>query len=175
MGATKPERDNRDGAPSLTGPVPESERQQKFLAVGVAVSKLAAPIVAKRGGGMLVRLKAQWAAIAGADWAAVSWPRALGRDGVLKLNAASAAALELQHQAPLLIERVNLFFGRPVVTRLAFVQAPLPLASAPGGAPPHALAAGAAQALDERISGIADPELHAALARLGRAVLGREL
>ena len=42
-----------------------------------------------------------------------------------------AAALELQHRAPLLIERVNLFFGRPAVTRLILVQGPLPLSAAP--------------------------------------------
>src|SRR5439155_19766717 len=108
-------------------------RRQGFRAVGVAVSKLAAPIVTKRGGGVLVRLKAEWAAIVGAEWAAVTWPRALGRDGVLKLNVASLAALELQHRTPLLIERINLFFGRSVVSRLALVQGALPLDSPPSG------------------------------------------
>ena len=101
----------------------------------------------------------------------MSWPSALGRDGVLKLRTASMAALELQHRAPLLIERINLFFGRPVVTRLALVQGPLPLDSPPNGSPPRSLAAGEADALDERLSGIADPELRAALARLGRDLI----
>ena len=31
-----------------------------------------APIITKRGGGILVRLKAEWAAIVGVDWAALA-------------------------------------------------------------------------------------------------------
>src|SRR5215472_6229347 len=91
MGMTKPGRDISDSPLSLTGSPRESESRRGFRAVGVAVSKLAAPIVAKRGGGVLVRLKAEWTTIVGADWAAVAWPCALARDGVLKLTTASTA------------------------------------------------------------------------------------
>ena len=173
MGTTKPQHEASDETRSLPGPARESERNHGFQAVGVAVSRLAAPIVGRRGGGILVRLKAEWTAIIGADWAAVTWPTALGRDGVLTLRAASMAALELQHRTPLLIERINFFFGRAVVTRLALVQGPLPLDSSPGSAPPRSLGAGEADALDEQLSEIADPELRAALARLGRDVVVR--
>jgi len=155
---------------SLTAPV--RGRHQGFQAVGVSVSKLAAPIVAKRGGGIVIRLKAEWPAIIGADWAAVAWPSALGRDGVLKLRAAATAALELQHLAPLLIERINLFFGRSVITRLALVQGPLPFDSPSSDPPAPTPVAAEAVALDERLSEIADPELRAALGRLGHAVIG---
>jgi hypothetical protein len=171
MGRTKRQRDTPNDVPSLTGLRVESERYRKLLAIGVAASKLAAPIVSKRGGGMLVRLKVEWTAIVGSDWAAVTWPRALGRDGVLRLHAASSAALELQHRAPLLIERINLFFGRPVITRLALVQGPLPLAAPPSRPLLRPLASGAAKALDDQLCAIADPELRAALARLGQAVV----
>ena len=171
IGKMKRTRDTANDSLSLIAPVRESERQQGFQAMGVAVSKLAAPIVTKRGGGVLVRLKAEWAAIVGADWAAVAWPSALGRDGVLKLRAASTAALELQHRAPLLIERINLFFGRSVVTRLALVQGPLPLESPPSHTIVPRLAAGEFAALGELLSGIADRDLRAALGRLGRAVM----
>ena len=71
--------------PNLTASARQSEHNQGFRAVGVAISKLAAPVVVRRGGGVLVRLKSEWPAIIGPDWAAVSWPSALGRDGVLKL------------------------------------------------------------------------------------------
>ena len=173
MVTMKPERDAASESLSLTAPADDSERRQGFRAVGATVSKLAAPIVARRGGGILVRLKAQWAAIVGADFAAVAWPSALGRDGALKLRAASTAALELQHRAPLLIERVNLFFGRSVVTRLVLVQGPPPLDSPRNEPPVPRLVAGEAAALGERLSRIADPELRAALGRLGHAVIGR--
>ncbi len=172
MDTTKAGHDTSSDSLTLTVAVGESERHQGFRAVGIAVSKLAAPIVVKRGGAILVRLKAEWAAIIGADWASVTWPTALGRDGVLKLRAASTAALELQHRAPLLIERINLFFGRSVVSRLALVQGPLPLDSPPSDPPVPTLAASEVVALDERLSGIADPELRAALGRLGHAVIG---
>jgi hypothetical protein len=170
VGTMKPERDISSDSRSLTAPARESERHQGFRAVGIAVSKLAAPIVTKRGGALLVRLKAEWGAIIGADWASVTWPSALGRDGVLKLRTASTAALELQHRAPLLIERINRFFGRSVVTRLALVQGPLPFDSPPREPVLPSLAAGEVEVPDERLCGIADPELRAALARLGHAV-----
>ncbi len=173
VGTMKPEREISSDSLSLTAPDRESERHLGFRAVGVAVSKLAAPVVAKRGGAILVRLKAEWAAILGADWASVTWPSALGRDGVLKLRTTSTAALELQHRAPLLIERINLFFGRSVVTRLALVQGPLPFDSPPREPVVPTLAAGEVKVLDERLSGIADPELRAALGRLGHAIIGR--
>jgi len=156
---------------SLTGPAPTSERGHGFRAIGVAVSKLGAPIVGKRGGGLLVRLKTDWPAIVGTDWAAVSWPTALARDGCLKLRTTPAAALELQHRAPLLIERVNVFLGHSAVTRLILVQGPLPLPATPSGSPPPPLAPGETAALDDRLSNIADRELRAALARFGRAVI----
>jgi hypothetical protein len=157
---------------SLTGPGTASERGHGFRAVGVAVSTLGAPIVGKRGGGLLIRLKADWPAIVGTDWAAVSWPTAVTRDGCLKLRATTVAALELQHRAPLLIERVNVFLGRPAVTRLILVQGPLPLAAAPSSSSlPTPLACGEAAALDERVANIADPGLRSALTRLGRAVM----
>jgi hypothetical protein len=156
---------------SLTGSAPAREpRTGGFRAVGVAVAKLAAPVIAKRGG-HLGRLKAAWPAIAGADWAAFAWPAALGRDGALKLLVVPAAALELQHRAPLLIERVNLFLGSAVVTRLALVQALPPRASVPAMPPSRPLTADEASALDQALRGVADPELRAALAGLGRAVL----
>ncbi len=156
---------------SLTGRGPASERGYGFGAVGVAVSKLGAPIFGKRGGGLLVRLKTDWPAIVGTDWAAVSWPTAVTRDGYLKLRMTPVAALELQHRAPLLIERVNVFLGRPAVTRLILVQGPLPLPAAPSSSSPPPLACGEAAALDEQVSNIADPGLRTALARLGRAVI----
>ena len=127
----------------------------------------------RRGGGLGVRLKAEWPAIAGAQWSTASWPVALGRDGALKLRVAGAAALELQHGAPLLVERVNLYFGRAVVSRLVLQQGPLPLAAERRGRQPRPLSAGEESALDARLSEIADPDLKAALSRLGRAVTGK--
>ena len=149
------------------------ERRPGFRAAGASLSRLVAPIVAKHGGGVLARLKADWAAIVGPELAVATWPEALGRGGVLKLRVTSAKALEIQHRAPLLVERINLFFGREAVTRLALVQAPLPL---PGAAaarePARPLATSEAAVLGDQLAEIDDPELRQALDRLGRAVIG---
>jgi hypothetical protein len=173
MSIPKQRRDSPDGPGSVPHPAQEGERRQGFRAVGVAVSKLATPIIRKRGGGVLVRLKAHWATIIGDEWAAMSWPTALGRDGVLKLRTAPATALELQHRAPLLIDRINLFFGRPVVNRLVLVQGPLPADSPATGPGPRPLAPNEVQRLDSQLAEIADPELRAALARLGKVLIGQ--
>jgi hypothetical protein len=163
---------NRRSAGNLAAAASERKRGGGLRAIGVAVSDVAAPIVRRRGGGTLGRLKTEWAAIVGAPWQDVAWPVALGRDGALKLHVASGAALELQHRAPLLIARINGFFGRPVATRLALVQGPLPLTAiaAPPALPPPAERE--APAIEDSLSAIEDPELRAALARLGRALLG---
>ena len=167
MGGTR----GRHGEAKITGPAAAREHRG-LRAVGVAVSKITVPIIARRGGGILVRLKSEWLAIAGPDWAEVSWPTALGRDGVLKLRATPGVALELQHRAPLLIERINLFFGRSVVTRIALMQGPLPLRPPPSKPLICPLSEGEAKLLDRRLSEIGDPNLRAALTRLGRAVGG---
>lgn len=161
-------------AAKLADRMPEGERHPGFRAIGVAASKLAVPIIGKRGGGILVRLKSDWAAVIGPAWGEMTWPTALGRDGVLKLRVAQGAALELQHRAPVVIERINGFLGRPVISRLALVQGPLPLPAPPPPVPlPRRLPPGEAKALDRQLAGIAEPELRDALARLGQAILGR--
>jgi hypothetical protein len=133
------------------------------------------PIVARHGGGLLARLKSEWAAIVGPELAASTWPEALGRGGTLKLHVASAKALEIQHRAPLLVERINLFFGREAVTRLALVQGPLPLpATAATREPLRPLAAAEAARLDDQLAAIDDIELRQALDGLGRAVIGTD-
>jgi len=81
-------------------------------------------------------------------------------------------ALELQHRAPLVVERINLFFGREAVTRLALVQGPLPLPPPAASPPTRPLAPGEAAALDRQLAGVASVELREALARLGRRVIG---
>jgi hypothetical protein len=159
------------GRRSLTGADAAGEPQRGFRAVGLTVSKLAAPIVVKRGGGLLVRLKADWSVVVGPEWALTAWPLALGRDRVLRLRTMPSAALELQHRAPLFIERINLYFGRPAVTRLVLIQGTPLVMPEPCGPALGPLLGGDAEPLDRRLSGIADPALRAALGRLARAVI----
>jgi hypothetical protein len=150
----------------------EGERRSGLRPAGEAALRVAAPIVARGGGGVLVRLKAEWSAVAGAELAAQTWPEKLGRDRALKLRVAPGFALDLQHRASLVIERINFFFGRAAVARLVLIQRTLPLAdSGHSGPQSHPPAGETAGRLDSRLAGVDDPELRAALAGLGELVL----
>jgi hypothetical protein len=154
----------------------DGERRPGLRAVGAVAARVAGPIVGRRGGGILARLKAEWRTISGDAVAARAWPDALSRDGTLRLRVASGAALEMQHRAPLLIERMNLFFGRGVVTRIMLVQGPLPLAAAASSAMllgPDSPNPTVDTELAAQLADIDDPGLRAALASLGLLVRGR--
>ena len=157
---------------SLAVSAPASERGDGFRAVGVAVSKLAAPIVAKRSGGVLARLKAEWVTIIGPELAPLVWPTGYGRDGDLKLRTVPLAAIEIQHRAPLVIERINLYLGRSAVSRLVLVQASPPTSLRPAAAS-EAAGAGGPVVDGLALATIADPDLRAALARFAAAIAAR--
>jgi hypothetical protein len=163
-------RADQDGT-TLQGASGEGERRPGLRAVAGAAGRVAAPIVARGGGGVFARLKAEWTAVAGNEFGPSAWPEALLRGGTLKLRVDPGFALDLQHRAPLLIDRINLFFGRAVVARLALVQGKLPLAAPPLRAAAAPLTHTEATALDARLAGIADPGLRSALAELGRLVI----
>ena len=155
----------------------QGERRSGLRPIGEAASRIAAPIVARGGGGVLARLKAEWSAVVGAELAARTWPEKLGRDGALKLRVVPGFALDLQHRAPLVIDRINLFFGRAAVTRLVLVQGSaasggLGAGRSGGRARRPRIRADAIRACSIRVSGIDDPELRAALAGLGELVRG---
>ena len=54
----------------------------------------------------------------------VELPRGERRDGTLHLQVAPGLALEVQHREPVLVERINAFFGYRAVARLALKQGP---------------------------------------------------
>jgi len=127
----------------------------------------------------------QWPAIVGRELAAHCRPRQLrfpkpgeAVDGRLTLRVAPGWALEVQHLEPLMLERINGFFGYRAVTRLVLQQGPLPAArkSRPAEVKKRPRGAGAAadpgreRALAAKLSTVADPELRAALERLGRTL-----
>jgi hypothetical protein len=154
-----------------------SERRGGMRAIGAALPRIAAPILGKEGTDA-ARLIAQWPAIVGEAIAKSCQPTRLGfprgerRNGTLRLRVASAAATEIQHREPVLIERINGYFGYAVVARIALVQGPPPLPDHAEPPVPRPLESAEQEALGRRLDGIADPELRAALERLGRAVIG---
>ncbi len=123
-------------------------------------------------------LATQWSSVMGKEIAARCRPVKLVRarpgasgEGVLTLRVEPGFAIELQHLAPLLIERINGHFGARVVHRLRLLQAPL----APLRPPPATRKARPIDPRDEaelkhRAATVDDEGLRGALERLGRAV-----
>lgn len=149
-------------------------------AIARQVHKVTGPLFKGRGL-MGSELTQSWPAIVGAELAAQCWPLKLvhgpgGADGTLHVAVAGPLALELQHLAHLVTERINGHFGYHAVGRLSLHQRPTPeLASRRSGAParPEPDAERAA-GLETRLEGVEDAELRAALGRLGRAILVAE-
>ena len=121
------------------------------------------------------RMLENWSAIVGPQLAAMSQPvrlsrRKSGRDGeetaggVLTVKAEGAIALEIQHLAPQIIDRLNSYYGYAAIARLNIVQGPVTVTPSPLSPLPIK---------DEEISALADdfdeietPRLKRALASL---------
>ncbi len=140
------------------------------------------PTIAKQGfsGSDII---VSWPEIVGERLAAysqpvkVEWPRRANPDApadpsTLVIRTESAFAIELQHLAPIIIERVNGFYGWRCVGRLVLKQGPVIRPSPP----PPALVPGPAERQEaaEAAKSVADDALRGALERLGSAVLAAE-
>lgn len=147
-------------------------------ALAAMVSKITRKVLKQRGfaeAGIIT----DWPAIVGAELALESAPEKLvyppgeRLGGVLHIRVAGALATELQHLEPLVIERINGYFGYRAVARLRLLQGPLPVEET---APPpvrRRLEPGEEAALREGLAEVPDDDLKAALERLGRAVMAK--
>jgi hypothetical protein len=134
-------------------------------------------------------LLTDWASIVGKDLARYTapermrWPRGADSSGEAEAHGRPVAtlvvrvdgprAIELQHRAQQLIERINTAFGYRAVAELRFVQAPLP-EMRPEASTGHPSAPGRRRSPDlasVELAGVRSDALRAALARL-RANLG---
>ncbi len=127
-------------------------------------------------------LIANWASIVGEALAQgssperVRWPRGgegtggRGRGGTLVIAVEPGMAIEVQHEAPRIVERINGYYGYEAIAALKIHQTRVKRTSAP---PPERRQVPAAEAerLHRDLEAIADEPLKAALERLGRGVL----
>ncbi|MDH3236028.1 MAG: DciA family protein [Alphaproteobacteria bacterium] len=145
--------------------------------IAAPLSAVGRPVLKRRGlaGGRIV---AEWPEIVGASLAACSCPERLsqprdGGPGVLKIRVDGPLAIELQHLEPVVIERINGYFGYRAVERLSMVRGPLPPRRDDVPAAPPAADAAALQKAADRTAGIEDEALREALTSLGGHVLSR--
>jgi len=115
----------------------------------------------------------RWPEIVGERYAKVSSPESIrfpaGRksSGVLTLLVEGAHAPLMQHLAPMIIDKVNLFFGYAAVNRIVFRQG-RPPAAAPRPERPQLRPV--PKELGEGLREIADPELRACLESLAARI-----
>lgn len=153
----------------------KDNRRYGMVQVGIPVGALTKPIFGRHGfagGAMIV----DWPAIVGAAVATytlpirVRFPPNERSGGTLEIKVANSAfATELQHLEPLILERINGYFGWAAVVRLKFRHGPLPKRPAAPKTPAAQVSDRHLPALDR----VEDPDLRAALERLGRHLGGK--
>ncbi|MGJ3265076.1 MAG: DUF721 domain-containing protein [Salinarimonas sp.] len=97
-------------------------------------------------------------------------PEAPPPPATLVVRVESAFALDAQHLAPLLIERINALYGWACVGRIVLKQGPV-RRPPPRRPPPRPLAREEEAAIAGATGAVDDDALRDALARLGRAVV----
>lgn len=152
-------------------------RDRKPSSLNTLVRRLTQPLLGKRGFAD-GRMIADWTEIAGPLLARSSRPLRIAyahgerTGGTLHLKVAPGGlATEIQHVEPILIERINGYFGYRAVARLHLIQAPLP-PPPPEPEPVAPLDAENEARLERTLAGVKDSALRARLESLGRAVLG---
>jgi hypothetical protein len=152
----------------------EAPRRGYARAAGDLVGDIAGTTF-KRFGFVQGAVVSRWAEIVGERYAKVSTPESIrfpaGKKsgGTLTLTVEGAHAPLMQHLAPLIIERVNRFFGYESIGKIAFRQGrsakPAPKVERPRSAP-------VPKELGEGLRQIADPELRACLESLAGKLAG---
>jgi hypothetical protein len=157
---------------------PEPKRRFATLSVNRLMGNVLGPSARKRGFAESAILS-DWASIVGPVLAGrcqpvrVEFPPGRHQGGTLHLHARGAAALELQHMAPQVAERINGFFGFAAVRRIRLVQAAPPPRPTPPPQPNlRPLGAEEEAALRQLVGTMADEPLGKALLDLGRLVQG---
>ncbi len=133
-----------------------------------------------RQGFAAVEIVTHWEDIVGPELAGrsepmrLSWPKRDDPDsvGTLVVRVEGAYAIELQHLAPVVMERVNRYFGWRCVGRIAIRQGPVSPRAAVPLAPIEPEPAAIAEVAEE-IGPFKDESLGQSIARLGAFVRGR--
>ncbi|MEO7366097.1 MAG: DciA family protein [Sphingomicrobium sp.] len=147
----------------------DAPRSGRARSAGDILGKVGDPAF-RRFGFVQGAVVSRWGEIVGERYAKVSSPESIrfptGRKsgGVLSLLVEGAHAPLMQHLTPLIIERVNRFFGYAAVDRLVFRQGRQP--APPPQHPSRPALSAVPKELGEGLRQIVDPELRACLEAL---------
>jgi hypothetical protein len=158
----------------MTEAPPERQGTAGPVAIGVTTDRLTRRPFGRRGfaTGALV---AEWPLIVGTMLGdaslpqRISFPRGERSNGTLYIRVASGAlAMQIQHLEPLLLQRINGYFGYAAVARVSISQGPVPRRVRPSPPAAPVLSEAEEKALTDQVGRVDDPELRAILAALGR-------
>ncbi|MEN0000083.1 MAG: DciA family protein [Pseudomonadota bacterium] len=148
--------------------------------VSSLAAKLVDPLLAKRVG-MTSALMGAWPTIAGVEIAdqsrplKIKWPqRALDGEfqpGQLIIAAHPMAALHLQHETSLIIERVNAFFGYTAIKSVRIEQRAEGIAKKPAPAAKPPLSEAEKKRIDGAVAPVENERLQKALKAIGANIL----
>jgi hypothetical protein len=156
------------------GPAKAGDPSDRYARGPMAVSRLTERLtrtaLGKRGfaGAEII---ARWPEIVGADLAVFACPlqvkypkgRNAGATLLLRVSSSAAAAL-LQLKTPMIVERVNRFFGYAAIIRLEASHGPLPRPPAKPAPVPDVVPS---EAVERQTEGVTSEPLRAALRKLG--------
>ncbi|MEE8332237.1 MAG: DciA family protein [Alphaproteobacteria bacterium] len=152
------------------------KRGRGARSLAAVLPKVAEPAMRKRGFAA-VEIVTGWPSIVGAALAAETTPERLSfppgkrLDGTLHVRTSGPLALEIQHLEPVILDRINTYFGYRAVARLKLAQGPRPARpKAPARKAPRAPNPARRAAVEQRTQGIDDTALRDALNKLGEAV-----
>jgi hypothetical protein len=150
----------------------ERPRSGRLRAVGDLVGDVGGQSF-RRFGFVQSSIVSRWAEIVGERYARASSPESIrfpaGKKsgGVLTLLVDGAHAPLIQHLTPLIVERVNRFFGYRAIDRIVFRQGKLPASAAK---PQRGQLRPVPKEVGEGLREIADPELRACLESLAAQI-----
>jgi hypothetical protein len=146
-----------------------SKRNSNASNLGRIVAKVVKPVMRKRGF-YDVDIISDWENIVGPEWAKQTSPHKLSfnahtrRSGTLHILVAPGASVLIQHIEPMIIDRVNTYFGFEAVNRLKIIHG-------------HVVAQQSAALKKPKIDiplpevDIEDPDLKLALQRFGQSLM----
>ncbi len=145
-----------------------------LVSVAVPAGRVTKPVFGRSGlaNGALV---VDWPAIVGTVIAAhtlplrIKFPPKERSSGILVVKVSNSAfATEIAHLEPLILQKINGYFGYLAVARLSLKHGPLP--ARPSTPPPPPPAGPVSERLQASLAQVSDPGLKAALERLGRRI-----
>ena len=150
----------------------------KLIPAGSILNRVAAKVFRRRGfgeGDVLIR----WSEIVGPEVARQTAPEKLQRlrgdaaGAILHVRVNGAAALGIQHKTPIILDRINTFYGYRAVDRLKLIQGLLPERGKAHDQVIRDLSLAESVAIERDTALTKNVALRGALQRLGTSMLSR--